>query len=66
MWGLTKLFQKRSDNGTTTSYCVRCRERRQVTKVKYVTQATSKGFSTRLVGVCQTCEGATSTFVTPV
>ena len=65
MLGLIKLW-RRVRNGTADAYCVTCRGHRLVIKVRYVTQATSRGTKTRLEGICQTCEGHTSTFVAPI
>ena len=58
MLDLVQLWQ-RVTGKISEAYCVRCRAHRKVAIVRYVKHENSK----RLEGICQVCEGRTSSFV---
>jgi hypothetical protein len=50
-------------HGTTTVWCIHCKERRLVVRRELVVETNSKGTSHRVAGQCLTCRQPTSTYV---
>jgi RNase P subunit RPR2 len=63
MFDKLRLWARRLTRGTQQAWCMKCRTHRTVIKLHRVRVHTSKRISTRLVGICLTCRGETSSFV---
>jgi hypothetical protein len=58
-----KLIVQRLRRGTEEAWCLRCQAKRTIARSRRVKLRTPKGVTTRLIGICLTCRGETSSFV---